>query len=97
MGQTGPVSVLSARYDIDGVRDIDVYEQHGGYLGARAALEMSPEQMIDIIKESGLRGRGGAGFPTGLKFSFIAQGTGKPVYLVVNADESEPGTFKDRP
>ena len=64
---------------------------------ARKALEMSPEDMIQVLKDSGLRGRGGAGFPTGLKFSFVAQGTGKPVYLVVNADESEPGTFKDRP
>ncbi len=97
MGQTGPVSVLSARYGIENVTDIDVFEQHGGYDGARAALEMAPEDMIEVLKASGLRGRGGAGFPTGLKFSFVAQGTGKPVYLVVNADESEPGTFKDRP
>jgi NADH-quinone oxidoreductase subunit F len=97
MGITGPVSVLSARYEVENVHDIDVYEQHGGYDGARAALGLSPEHMIQVLKDSGLRGRGGAGFPTGLKFSFVAQGTGKPVYLVVNADESEPGTFKDRP
>jgi len=97
MGTIGPVQALSARYDIPGVHDIDVYEQHGGYQAARKALELSSADMIQIIKDSGLRGRGGAGFPTGLKWSFIAQDTGKPIYLVVNADESEPGTFKDRP
>jgi len=88
---------LSARYDIEGVDDIDVYEQHGGYEGVRRALAMEPTDIIQLVKDSGLRGRGGAGFPTGLKWSFVAQGTGKPIYVVCNADESEPGTFKDRP
>ena len=97
MGATGEVHVLSARYDVPDVHTIDVYEQHGGYEGLRRALTMAPSGIIDVVKASGLRGRGGAGFPTGLKWSFVAQGTGKPVYLVCNADEGEPGTFKDRP
>ncbi len=97
MGTLGPVTALSGRYDVDRAWDIDVYEDHGGYQNVRVALERTPDEMIQSIKDSGLRGRGGAGFPTGLKWSFIAQDTGKPVYLVVNADESEPGTFKDRP
>ncbi|MEY3019169.1 MAG: oxidoreductase (quinone) subunit [Actinomycetota bacterium] len=97
MGATGEVHVLSARYDVPDVHTIDVYEQHGGYEGLRRALTMAPSELIDLVKASGLRGRGGAGFPTGLKWSFVAQGTGKPVYLVCNADEGEPGTFKDRP
>ncbi len=97
MGTLGPVTALSGRYDVERAWDIDVYEDHGGYQNVRVALDSTPEDMIQAIKDSGLRGRGGAGFPTGLKWSFIAQDTGKPVYLVVNADESEPGTFKDRP
>ena len=91
------VKALSARYDIPGVDDIDVYEANGGYEGLRRALTMEPGDIIQLVKDSGLRGRGGAGFPTGLKWSFVAQGTGKPVYVVCNADEGEPGTFKDRP
>jgi NADH-quinone oxidoreductase subunit F len=97
MGITGEVTVLSARYDVPGVHDLEVYEQHGGYEGLRTALTMESSAIIDVVKASGLRGRGGAGFPTGLKWSFVAQGTGKPVYIVCNADEGEPGTFKDRP
>jgi NADH-quinone oxidoreductase subunit F len=97
MGITGPVSAMSYRYDVEGVHDIDVYEQHDGYQGLRAALELEPSAIIDLVKESGLRGRGGAGFPTGMKWSFVAQDTGKPIYIVCNADEGEPGTFKDRP
>jgi NADH-quinone oxidoreductase subunit F len=96
VGSLGPAQALSQRYDVADAHDIDVYESTGGYQAARKALDLDPGAMIDTIKESGLRGRGGAGFPTGLKWSFIAQDTGKPVYLVVNADESEPGTFKDR-
>ncbi len=96
MGATGAVQALSYRYDIDDVHDIDVYEQHDGYEGARIALDMEPSAIVETVKESGLRGRGGAGFPAGLKWSFVAQGTGKPVYVVCNADEGEPGTFKDR-
>lgn len=97
MGRTGAVSMMSSRYDVEDVHEIDVYEQHGGYEGLRIALETSPDDMVQMMKDAGVRGRGGAGFPTGLKWSFIAQDTGKPIYLVCNADESEPGTFKDRP
>ena len=97
MGTTGQASALSYRYDIPDIHEIDVYEQHDGYDGLRRALEMDPKDIIEVVKESGLRGRGGAGFPTGLKWSFVAQDTGKPIYVVCNADEGEPGTFKDRP
>jgi NADH-quinone oxidoreductase subunit F len=73
------------------------YEDAGGYKALRAALEMDPDAIIQAVKDSGLRGRGGAGFPTGMKWGFIPQGDTKPHYLVVNADESEPGTCKDIP
>ncbi len=73
------------------------YERHGGYSALRRALGMAPDALIQLIKDAGLRGRGGAGFPTGMKWGFIPQGDGKPHYLVVNADESEPGTCKDVP
>jgi NADH-quinone oxidoreductase subunit F len=73
------------------------YEQLEGYRGMRAALAMHPDEIIQLVKDSGLRGRGGAGFPTGMKWGFIPQGDGKPHYLVVNADEGEPGTCKDAP
>jgi NADH-quinone oxidoreductase subunit F len=72
------------------------YEARGGYAMARKALSMDPLAVIDEIKKSGLRGRGGAGFATGVKWGFVPRTTGKPTYLVCNADESEPGTFKDR-
>jgi NADH-quinone oxidoreductase subunit F len=76
---------------------LDVYQKHGGYTAlAKAFKEYSPEQITDIVVNSGLRGRGGAGFPTGRKWTFIPKDNTKPVYLCVNADESEPGTFKDR-
>lgn len=74
------------------------YLRHQGYQGLKAALRMAPAEVIDLVKTSGLRGRGGAGFPVGTKWSFIPQGPGTtPHYLVVNADESEPGTCKDMP
>ncbi|WP_344243828.1 NADH-quinone oxidoreductase subunit NuoF [Actinocorallia libanotica] len=73
------------------------YERNGGYQPLRKALGMEPSAIVEAVKDSGLRGRGGAGFPTGMKWGFLAQGTGKPTYLVVNADESEPGTCKDIP
>ncbi|HEU0213844.1 MAG TPA: NADH-quinone oxidoreductase subunit NuoF [Jiangellaceae bacterium] len=73
------------------------YEQHDGYKGLRAALQRQPGDITELIKESGLRGRGGAGFPAGMKWSFIPADSPKPTYLVVNADESEPGTCKDMP
>jgi len=75
---------------------IEVYESHGGYAMLRKALAMKPEEITEEVKKSNLRGRGGACFPTGLKWSFMPRGTDKPKYLIVNGDESEPGTFKDR-
>ncbi|KAA2264794.1 NADH-quinone oxidoreductase subunit NuoF [Solihabitans fulvus] len=73
------------------------YEQLEGYTALRKALAANPDQLIQLCKDSGLRGRGGAGFPTGMKWGFIPQGDGKPHYLVINADEGEPGTCKDIP
>ena len=75
---------------------IEVYEANGGYQMLRKALGMKPEEVTDEVKKSGLRGRGGACFPTGLKWTFMPKGNAKPKYLCVNGDESEPGTFKDR-
>ncbi|NMC62930.1 MAG: NADH-quinone oxidoreductase subunit NuoF [SAR324 cluster bacterium] len=72
------------------------YESRGGYKSMRQALSMDPLKIVDEVKISGLRGRGGAGFPTGMKWSFVPRNSGRPVYLINNADESEPGTFKDR-
>src|SRR5207249_4802393 len=72
------------------------YEKEGGYQALTKALAMKPEEIVNEVKNSEIRGRGGAGFPCGLKWSFLAKNTGKPTYLVCNADESEPGTFKDR-
>ena len=73
------------------------YERNDGYKGLRAALQRQPPDIVALVKESGLRGRGGAGFPTGMKWSFIPKDSPNPTYLVVNADESEPGTCKDIP
>lgn len=81
---------------VEGIKTFEVYRKHGGYLSAEKALKMSPDEILEEVKTSGLRGRGGAGFPTGMKWSFLAKPEGIPRYLVVNADESEPGTFKDR-
>jgi NADH-quinone oxidoreductase subunit F len=91
-----PVKVLSKRYDVPDAHTLDGYLRTGGYAALRTALDMAPGDIIQMVKDSGLRGRGGAGFPTGVKWGFVPQDTGKPIYLVVNADESEPGTFKDR-
>jgi NADH-quinone oxidoreductase subunit F len=74
----------------------DVYRQHGGYSALEKAFKLAPVDVVEEVKKSGLRGRGGAGFPTGMKWSFLAKPEGVPRYLVCNADESEPGTFKDR-
>jgi NADH-quinone oxidoreductase subunit F len=83
--------------NVPGIHTLDVYRAHGGYASVEKALKtMTPDQVTDEVKKSGLRGRGGAGFPTGLKWSFLAKPEGVPRYLVCNADESEPGTFKDR-
>lgn len=78
--------------------DAKSYEAAGGYQGLRKALGMSPAEVMDLVKKSNLRGRGGAGFPTGMKWSFVPMGSDapRPKYLVANADEMEPGTFKDR-
>ncbi len=74
------------------------YERADGYQGLRAALKLAPHEIVELVKRSNLRGRGGAGFPTGMKWSFVPMGEGAPhpKYLVANADEMEPGTFKDR-
>ncbi len=88
--------VLSQYFGDAAARTYAGWTERGGYEGLRKALGMSPEAVIEEVKASGLRGRGGAGFPTGLKWSFMPKGDGKPHYLCCNADESEPGTFKDR-
>jgi NADH-quinone oxidoreductase subunit F len=89
--------VLLRHRGISDYHTLEVYERHGGYEATRRALrDFQPDQLVEMVKSSGLRGRGGAGFPTGLKWSFLPKQTEKPVYLCVNADESEPGTFKDR-
>ena len=75
---------------------LDGWKKRGGYTALQKALGMAPADIVTIVKDSGLRGRGGAGFPTGVKWSFMKLGDGKPHYLCCNADESEPGTFKDR-
>ncbi|MEE9523579.1 MAG: NADH-quinone oxidoreductase subunit NuoF [Thermodesulfovibrionales bacterium] len=77
--------------------DIKEYRKTGGYEGLKKALSMKPEEIIDEVKKSGLRGRGGAGFPTGMKWDFASRDRNFPKYLLCNADEGEPGTFKDRP
>ena len=82
---------------VPGIATLEVYRQHGGYASVEKALKtMSPADVVEEVKKSGLRGRGGAGFPTGMKWSFLAKPEGVERYLVCNADESEPGTFKDR-
>jgi NADH-quinone oxidoreductase subunit F len=91
-----PVKVLTQRWDVEDAHTIEGYLRTGGYSGLRAALDIAPADLITMVKDAGLRGRGGAGFPAGVKWSFVPQDTGKPVFLVVNADEGEPGTFKDR-
>src|SRR3954463_7782038 len=91
------VKLLLDKANIEGIRSYDTWRKNGGYASVEKALKtMTPEQVTDEVKKSGLRGRGGAGFPTGLKWSFLAKPEGVPRYLVCNADESEPGTFKDR-
>jgi NADH-quinone oxidoreductase subunit F len=88
--------IITSRFDEPDTVWIDRYLELGGYAGLRRALTMAPAEVIDVVKASGLRGRGGAGFPTGVKWSFVPQDTGKPQYLVANFDESEPGTFNNR-
>lgn len=89
--------VIFEKLDIKGIRELKTYRKNEGYKGLEKALkEYTPADLIEYVKSSGLRGRGGAGFPTGLKWSFVPNNTGKPKYLCVNCDESEPGTCKDR-
>ncbi|HKV73234.1 MAG TPA: NADH-quinone oxidoreductase subunit NuoF [Gemmatimonadales bacterium] len=88
--------MLSKYFGDAGAKSYDGWVKRGGYEGLKKALGMTPEAIIEEVKASGLRGRGGAGFPTGLKWSFMPKNSGKPHYLCCNADESEPGTFKDR-
>jgi NADH-quinone oxidoreductase subunit F len=90
-----PVSVLSSRWHDNRAHEIDRYLELDGYSSLDLAFAKDPAELVQTVKDSGLRGRGGAGFPTGMKWGFLAKGTGRPTYLVINADESEPGTFKD--
>jgi NADH-quinone oxidoreductase subunit F len=90
--------LISKRWGIKDSHNIDVFLQYDGYRGLEKALkEMTPEAIIDEVKKSNLRGRGGAGFPTGMKWFFVPKDSPKPKYVICNADESEPGTCKDRP
>ena len=89
--------LLLANDHVEGIQGYAAYRANGGYRSVEKALKtMSPDEVVEEVKKSGLRGRGGAGFPTGMKWSFLAKPEGVPRYLVCNADESEPGTFKDR-
>jgi NADH-quinone oxidoreductase subunit F len=89
--------LLLARFKLENSHSLDVYRANGGYAALKRAIEtMTPDDVIAEVKKSSLRGRGGAGFPTGMKWSFVPKDSPKPKYVVCNADESEPGTFKDR-
>jgi NADH-quinone oxidoreductase subunit F len=90
------VKVISQRFTLANSAHIDTYLANDGYVAIKRALGMTPEQIIDELKASNLRGRGGAGFPTGMKWSFVPRNTDKPRYIICNSDESEPGTCKDR-
>ena len=92
------VPVISRLFGVPDSHRLEVYLQHDGYKGLeRAVNELTPDQVIEEVKKSNLRGRGGAGFPTGMKWSFVPKESAKPKYILCNADESEPGTCKDRP
>jgi NADH-quinone oxidoreductase subunit F len=88
--------LISSRFDLPNSASIDAYLANSGYIAIRKAVGMTPEAIIDELKVSSLRGRGGAGFPTGMKWSFVPRNTGKPTYVICNSDESEPCTCKDR-
>lgn len=89
--------LLLEHINVPGINTLEVYRQKGGYRAVEKAIKtLTPEEVVEEVKKSGLRGRGGAGFPTGMKWSFLAKPEGVARYLVCNADESEPGTFKDR-
>ena len=88
--------LLTALFDVENLQDIDVYKAHGGYQALEKALKSSPDAVIQLVQDSNLAGRGGAWFSAGMKWSFMPKEPAVPSYLCVNADESEPGTFKDR-
>ncbi len=88
--------VLLKRINKPNSQSIETYKADGGYKALEKALKMTPEQVIDVVKASGLRGRGGAGFPTGLKWTFLPKNVQGPIYMCINGDESEPGTFNNR-
>jgi len=88
--------ILSVRFDVTDNHRLEVYRRGGGYRALEKALRITGDELIEEVKRSGLRGRGGAGFPAGMKWSFVPKNTDEPKYLCVNADEGEPGTFKDR-
>jgi NADH-quinone oxidoreductase subunit F len=90
------VKVISQRFSLPNSASIETYLANDGYVAIKKVLQMTPEQIIDEMKASNLRGRGGAGFPTGMKWSFVPRNTDKPRYIICNSDESEPGTCKDR-
>jgi NADH-quinone oxidoreductase subunit F len=91
------LKILTEYINTEGINTFEVYRQKGGYRSVEKALKsMTPDEVTEEVKKSGLRGRGGAGFPAGMKWGFLAKPEGVPRYLVCNADESEPGTFKDR-
>ena len=97
IGAIGCEPLQLARVHLENSTSLDVYRKHGGYEALKKVLSgMSPDDVINEVKKSALRGRGGAGFPTGMKWSFVPKDSPKPKYVVCNADESEPGTFKDR-
>src|SRR5215813_1364550 len=97
IGAIGCEPLQLARVHLENSRSLEVYEGNGGYEALKKVLDgMSPDEVINEVKKSALRGRGGAGFPTGMKWSFVPKDSPKPKYVVCNADESEPGTFKDR-
>src|SRR3990172_11514463 len=88
--------ILSRNFDVPDSHTLRVYREHGGYAAWEKAKAMEPAAITEEVKKANLRGLGGAGFPAGMKWSFIPKGSTAPKYLVVNADEGEPGTFKDR-
>src|SRR5215212_12279526 len=97
IGAIGCEPLQLRRVLLDNSASLEVYRANGGYEALRKVLDgMSPDDVIGEVKKSALRGRGGAGFPTGMKWGFVPKDTGKPIYLCCNADESEPGTCKDR-
>ncbi len=93
---TEQMHIVTRDLDVPGIDTLPVYVEHGGFRSLRKALTMEPQAVLEEVKTSGLRGRGGAGFPTGMKWSFLAKNSPRPTYLIANSDESEPGTFKDR-